>query len=128
MTIQDLEQLQDMRREIKALEKRIEKEAATMAVDSVTASGGDFPYTPHQVRIYGMPIKLIRRLRKRAKKLDKRVLATEAFIDTIEDSQVRQAVMLHYVVGKTWKQVAVQMRACNESVPRMIVQRFFDGK
>ena len=128
MTIQDLEQLHDMRREIKALRTRIEKEAGTMAVDSVTASGDAYPYIPHQVSIRGMPIKLIRRLRKRTANLEKRVLAAEAFIDTIEDSQVRQAVMLRYSEGLTWQQVALRMKACNEATPRSIVKRYFGGE
>ena len=125
LTIQELEQLHDMRREIKVLKKRIEKEAATMAVDSVTASGDDYPYTPHQVTIRGMPIKLIRRLRKRTMKLEKRVLAVETFIDTIEDSQVRQIVMMRYSQGMTWQQVAMRLGSCNEATPRKMVSRYF---
>ena len=128
MTIQDLEQLHDMRREIKALRTRIEKEADTMAVDSVTASGDEYPYVPHQVLIRGTPIKLIRRLRKRTLRLEKCVLAAEAFIDTIEDSQVRQAVMLRYSQGLSWQQVALWLGSCNEATPRKMVSRYFGGE
>ena len=128
MTIQELEQLHDLRREIKLLQKRIAAEERTMAADAVTASGDDYPYTTHQVAIQGVPVTLVERLRRRERRLSAKVLDTEAWIDTVEDSQVRQAIMLYYAEGMSWKQAAIEMKLWNESTVRMIVQRFLTKK
>lgn len=46
------------------------------------------------------------------------------FINTIDDSQLRQIFSLRYINGLTWQQIAFAIGECDESYPRRLHNRF----
>jgi len=120
----ELEQLHDVRREIKRLKELISKAERTAVADTVIASVEPY-YMPHRVVIRGVPVVLIDKLRRRERQLLEKILETEMFIDTIDDSLVRQVIMLRYSMGLSWSETARRCGARNESVPRVLLKRFF---
>lgn len=59
--------------------------------------------------------------------LEKRLDETErlfAFIEQVEDSEMRMLLTKRFVEQKSWQSIAFEMGAYDESVPRKKVQRF----
>lgn len=46
------------------------------------------------------------------------------YIKSISDSQVRQAINYHYVLGYSWQQTAMSMRIVSKSTVKMMVDRY----
>ena len=116
MTLEDLEQYQNLKREIAALDGRLSREerrAREVVTDSVRGSATEFPYTPYTVKIKGTAVRRIknvsrvRHLRERRRADAARELAAlEEFISNVEDSRMRQIIDLRFIQGMTWRQVA----------------------
>ena len=48
------------------------------------------------------------------------------YINTIEDSELRQILSLYYVNGLAWREIAANLGYADESVPRKRCKRFLD--
>lgn len=135
MTIHQLEQYADLRREIKRLEHRIadmQAEAGRHVTDAVRGSSPQFPYTQHTVRIEGLDQRYLTRLGEAVTLLSRRkgdlmeaFLELEAWLETVPDSKVRQLIELKYVDGKSWHTAARKVYGypCGDAA-RMRVKRF----
>lgn len=134
MNITDLEQLPKIKNEIKQIEERIEfyrNQEDQFVSDTVKCQNeygaerimvitgeDDTKYN----KIFGLKIRLV----ERKKRLERKIAETENYIDTVNDSEIRQIIGLRYIDGKPWKLVArlVYGYPCEDRT-RMRVTRFF---
>lgn len=108
-----LDQLPHLRKEIEILQEQIRKAATVIVTDTVVGSDPQFPYSERTFVISGMNDRRIRRLKRQLEhKLEELITAREEmleYISTVEDSEMRQILMLRYIDGLTWPQVARRM-------------------
>lgn len=132
MTLEMLEQYDDMCREAKMWEQELDelRKKNTVVKDTVRGSMSSFPYTTHSVTIQGMqkPNGRIaaqeKRLEERMERLDAMLTEIDDFIDKLEDSQLRQIIQYHYVNGYSWVKTA-RLVNNKESAVKMRVKRHF---
>ncbi|MBU5438304.1 hypothetical protein KQI42_09805 [Tissierella sp. MSJ-40] len=136
MDLKKLEQYKDKTREIKMLESRIleiQQEAEEYVSDTVRGSTSAFPYTEHTIRITGIDMKKRERVNNVKEKLIIRKTALyheleeiENFIESVEDSKVRQIIELRYIKGMQWNRVALKVYGYpNGDTARKKIKRFF---
>jgi len=104
--------------------------------DSVKGSSPYFPYNERPFFITGINIKdynrKVRRLQKkfneRIEKLTALVEEVNDYVESIDDSLIRQIIILRYIDGYTWEQVAAHIGGNNtaDSV-RMMHNRFLQS-
>lgn len=132
MTLELLEQYADMRREARMWERELDELRKKNAVvkDTVRGSMSSFPYTSHPVTIQGVP-KPSKRFAAREKRLEERreriaeqLAEIDDFIDSLEDSQLRQIIQYRYVKGYSWTKTA-RLVNNKESAVKMRVKRHF---
>lgn len=138
MTLRDLEQYENLKKEITDIEKRIQRLRAKKNIvsDTVRGSMKYFPYTERTITVTGVGVKdektirsLASQLRNRQRKYEKKTLEIEDFIETLDDCVLRRIIELKYIDGLTW--LAVARMVCgsrDESTPRKKVSRFFEKK
>lgn len=134
MTRQKLKQLRHLKREIELLEEQILNLEAGIVTDKVKGSLSHHPWIETSFRIAGFDQdELGRKMSRLKKRLQRRVddlmdLRTEIleFVESIEDSLLRQVIILRHVNGLSWEQVAREVGGGNtaESV-RQMHSRFF---
>lgn len=115
------------------LKEQIENIEPTVVTDTVRGSSPYFPYIEQSFKIEGIDYEdYNRRIRRIEKQLRRRLdelvdLMEEAnkFIDSIDDSLIRQIITLRYIDGLTWNEVAARIGGNNtaESV-RKAAERF----
>lgn len=132
MTKEKLEQLTNLRAEIKQLQREIEtikEQKAYVVKDKVQGSSKEWPYTLGNKVIVGIDVKEenVRELRiiKRSELLARRLQSAEeleleitAFINSIPDSTTRRIFSLRYEQGKTWCEVGKNMGMDHSTVMR----------
>lgn len=133
MKKEQLQQLRYLKSEIKMLKEQIENIEPTVVTDTVRGSSPYFPYIEQSFKIEGIDYEdYNRRIRRIEKQLRRRLdelvdLMEEAnkFIDSIDDSLIRQIITLRYIDGLTWNEVAARIGGNNtaESV-RKAAERF----
>lgn len=140
MTVDKLEQYRALLDEIKDLEQRRRKanrRASVVVSDTVRGSADTWPYCARTVKITGVAAKHVRSaqridlLRRRRQMAARELLSEiEVFMNTIDDTRIRRMIDLHYIQGKTWRQVASRVYGSpkHESTVRMAVKRFLDQK
>lgn len=145
MTKKELSQLCDLNREIdisiaqkEALEDMLQHQRAS---DTVVGSSAAFPYTQRVFRLEGLPdTKAARRIRQELEETlelidTQQQQAAAAYkrlireIGEIDDSLTRQVLMLRFVNGLPWQQVAACIGGGNtaDSV-RMVAKRYTERK
>ena len=143
---EELEQLENLRKERKNLLERIEKletKPRKILTDGVRGSSTDFPYTQHNCRIEGLDNSILyRRRKKNIKKLKKMYISKNIKIDNlinhieyelnyVEDSEIRKMIRNVYEDGLTYNQTAHKMNKDNKNKYtadsiRMQLKRFFE--
>lgn len=128
-----LSQLRYLNKEIELLKEQIDNLDYSITTDTVKGSDTEYPYINHSIKITGIDIQDYERKAKRLKrKLSRRVeelldLLEEIneYIESIDDSLIRQIIILRYINGLTWDQVAAHIGGGNtaDSV-RMALNRF----
>ncbi len=120
-------EIKDLERRIKNLEKR-----SNIVSDTVLSSGG-FPYTQHAIGISGVNEKkytLLERYNIRLKvfkaKLEKLAVEVEEFIQTVDDSELRQILRFRYHDNYSWVKIMHLMDYESESNAKMKVERFLE--
>lgn len=129
-----LRQYNDLEKEIKNLEKRIEKlEDYKVEHDKVSGSNPYFPYQPRSFTIEGYNIQDIDKANKLKKVLIKRKckcedlkLEIEEFINTIPDSRTRRIFQYKYIDDLEWLPIAMRFGKVHESYPRKIHDRYLE--
>lgn len=130
-----LSQLRYLNKEIELLKEQIDNLDYNITTDTVKGSDTEYPYISRNIKITGVDIQDYERKAKRLKrKLSRRVeelldLLEEIneYIESIDDSLIRQIIILRYINGLTWDQVAVHIGGGNtaDSV-RMASNRFLE--
>lgn len=126
---EQLEKIMALRKEIEALQKRIDKEESRVVSDVVTGSGNVFPYVERRVHIRGVS-KKAKNLRRKLQILAAEYWeaweqAMEAVMD-IEESEIRLIILLRYFDGRSWREVGEQMCYPDESTPRKKLNRYLE--
>ena len=143
----NFERYQKLKMEQKRLNDRIEDLLAErdeinrrIAVDSVTASDHDYPYTQHTVTIEGLEedsdkidnriIRMeLRRVRQMQDKNDKEMSVIRQEIDDINDEYLRSIITYRFIKGMSWRQVAFRIGGGNtEDAVRMAYNRYLKSK
>jgi len=138
MNIKNLREYRALKNEINTLKKRIGRLSIRkykLGIDTVSSSSPKLPYTKRTITIAGYgydasknhaKIKLKKRLRERLAERTAKFEAIQAFIDSVDDSAVRQIIEYRYIDGLSWLNIAMKMGSRNKSTPYMIVKRFFE--
>lgn len=137
MTKGELEQLLDLRKEIKELDKKVEllkNQTAGKVTDKVHTSMKEFPYTYTTKTITGYDEKggknrrrvltdselLLLKRRKQAVNAEYRI---SRYINSIEDSRIRRIISLRYEEGLSWEKVAAAMN-CDRTYPEKLLTKY----
>lgn len=136
ITKQQLRQLRWLKSEIKLLREQIENLEFALVTDMVRGSHREHPYTERSFRLIGIDAdeyqrktaKLKKRLEQRADELIDLVSEINKYVENIDDSLIRQIIILRHVNGLTWDQVAAHIGGGNtgDSVRKMH-DRFLKG-
>lgn len=137
MTKEELDQLPDLRKEIKELEAKIarmETSKKQVLTDKVQASAREFPYNETHVKIQGY--EYISDPKKRKQKADKEMLlrirmqqAEEKeieitkYINSIGSSKIRRMIEYKCIEGKTWEQIG-QIFHCDRTTAEKMVSKY----
>lgn len=105
-----LECYRDSLREIKLLEKRISR----------LKNNKDLVFTGSELEA------LLQIYEERHVCLKKETIRIEQFINSVNDSKMRQIIILKYLEGKTWQQVAFAIGEYDEQYPRRRFNAFAD--
>ena len=134
MTRQELKQIRYLKREIRLIQEQIAAVESEIVTDKVTGSDPDHPWTERHYIIRGLPgernEKLLRlRDRLERRKSDLQDMRVEIFewVESIDDSLLRQVIILRHVNGLSWRQVAREIGGGNtaESI-RKLHDRYFE--
>lgn len=125
MTMQELYQFRDLRREIRMDADRLaELEARathiTQTLSGMSAGVGDGKKLEREVAAIADMRSLLEE--KRARCLDQ-LLHLEQYIQSIPDSLTRQIFTLRFENGKSWRRVAIETRNSEDNV-RQICKRY----
>jgi len=119
MTRQKLKQIRHLKREIELLQEQIVHLEAEIVTDKVRGSLPHHPWVETSFKITGFDrIEYAQKMDKLKRKLQRRVddlldLRAEIFewVEGIEDSLLRQVIILRHVNGLGWRQVAKEIGA-----------------
>jgi hypothetical protein len=135
MTRQKLKQVRYLTREIGLLQNQIASLEATVVTDCVKGSDPRHPYTERAFFITGFDrAEHARKMDRLKRKMQRRVddlldLRAEIieWVEGIEDSLLRQIIVLRHVNGLSWRQVAREIGGRNtaESI-RKLHDRYFE--
>lgn len=135
MDKEQLKQIRYIKSEIAVIENQINNIEPAMVTDKVKGSSAYFPYIQRNFILEGIDTdEYERRVRRLQRKLIKRKekllqLQEEAsdFINSIDDSLIRQAITLKYIDGMSWQMIAKEMgsNATSDSI-RMAVNRYMN--
>lgn len=136
MNKDQLRQLRHLKREIELLQDQIINLESEIVTDKVRGSDPEHPYTEKSFYITGFAHEEHSRKMKRLKeRLQRRVddlmdLRAEIleFVEGIDDSLLRQVIILRHVNGLSWRQVAREIGAGTtwDSLRKMH-DRFIEG-
>ena len=124
MTTEQLNQYRAICAEISDIRQQLENSYAGDTVQS----GSKHPYSVHSVRIEGYkPDRHTTVLLSRLNVLEHSRAEIEAFVDNINDSEIRQIVQLRYIRGKkkrSWQYIAMKLGYCAEHTPKRKLKKF----
>lgn len=136
MTKEELEQLRDLRKEIRELDDKIERmqeQRVGKTTDRVHTSMKEYPYVYTTKTITGVDINN-KKLRKELTEgeillLKRRQQAVNAeykisqYIKSIKDSRIRRIIHLRYEEGLSWEKVAEAMN-CDRTYPEKLLSKY----
>ena len=126
MTTEQLNQYRAICAEITDIRQQLENSYAGDTVQS----GSKHPYSVHSVRIEGYkPDRHTTALLSRLSVLERTRSEIEAFVDNINDSEIRQIVQLRYIRGKkkrSWQYIAMKLGYCAEHTPKRKLKKFLN--
>lgn len=136
MTKGELEQLRDLRKEIRELDDKIERMQAQRAgktTDRVYTSMKEYPYVYTVKTITGVDIKDKKRrkelteteillLRRRQQAVNEEYKISQ-YIKSIKDSRIRRIIHLRYEEGLSWEKVAEAMNY-DRTYPEKLLSKY----
>ncbi len=136
MNKDQLRQLRHLKREIELLQDQIANLESEIVTDKVKGSDPEHPYTEKSFYItgfaheeHGRKMKRLKeRLQRRLDDLMDLVVEINEFVEEIDDSLLRQVIILRHVNGLTWEQVAAEVGSGTTwNSLRMMHDRFLEG-
>lgn len=138
MTLDKLEQYISICNEVKLWRNALDskwRKAGGVVRDTVRGSSAEYPYTSHPIAVTGVPANIRKldaeeeRYRRRVERCEALKQEIEDYIDSLEDSQLRQIMHCRFICGHSWVKTA-QMIGGNNSVSsvRMRVSRHLQIK
>ena len=137
MTRQELKQVRYLKREIKLLQEQIAAVESEIVTDKVRGSDPEHPWTETSFKITGFDREeLSQKMERLKRKMQRRVddlleLRTEIieFVEGIDDSLLRQVIILRHVNGLSWRQVAREVGGGNTgNTLQKMHDRYFEGR
>jgi len=127
ITRQQIEQYTDLKREIIMLSDQIynAENGGEFVVDMVRGSGDEIPYAMHNITIKGYTSQTVPRLQKRKALLEKQCTAVERFVESVEDSVMRQILARRYIEGRQLAETAALVGYSVRQTKRLI-KNFFE--
>ena len=136
MTKEELSEYRELQKEIKRLQKRVEKFKNVnydRLSDTVTGSSIEFPYTQHSIKIEGFDSekrnnnikKLTNVLSGQIERSQNKTVEIAEFICSIESVKVRTIFEYRYYDLMTWQQIAFMIGCTSEAHPRNIHDEYF---
>lgn len=127
ITKQQIEQYTDLKREIIMLSDQIynAENGGEFVVDMVRGSGDEIPYAMHNITIKGYTSQTVPRLQKRKALLEKQCTAVERFVESVEDSVMRQILTRRYIEGRQLADTAALVGYSVRQIKRLI-KNFFE--
>ena len=127
ITRQQIEQYIDLKREIAMLSDQIydAENTGDYAVDMVRGSTKEIPYAMHNITIKGYTSRTVPRLQKRKAQLERQCAAVENFVESIEDSLMRQILTRRFIEGRHLSDTAALVGYSERQTIRMI-KAFFE--
>lgn len=130
-----LKQYDSLNKEIRELEKdiqRLSERQYQRETDSVKGSNPYFPYEPRNFTITGYPIVDTTRKEKilieRKNRCEELKIKIEEFISTIPDSLTRRVFRYRYIDNLSWQAIAMRIGKVHESYPRRdIHDKYLEG-
>ncbi len=130
MIKQELTEINQLKKEINLLRQKLQElsfgDSETVVADRVKGSMAQFPYIPRTFTIVGREEmseecleqrnQMAMKIRNRTQELMKKVNKAFQFIDSIQDSNVRQILTYRYIDGLTWEQTGECMSYSWETV------------
>ena len=110
MTSKELNQYRALCREIAELERRINREQAT---DIVTGSQNCYPYIGRKFTISGVNTKSEAKLKLMKQRCCREKEEILTYIDSIDDSLVRQIFRYRHLDGLSWQSIAFRVGGGN---------------
>ena len=129
MTIKELSQLSNLRKEIKLLEYRLKRleDMSTNIAPQITGMPRASQVS-EKVGKYATEIALLKDLIKKNKdEVWKECLRLENYISSIDDSLTRQIFTLRFVDGLTWVQVAHRIGGNTTGSVKMACYRYLEN-
>lgn len=138
---EELEQLENLRKEREALIERImklESKPRKILTDGVRGSSSSFPYTQHICKVEGLDDsisyrrrkniikKLKKMLKNKEEKIDKMIVHIEYELNYVEDSEIREIIRLKYEDDLNWIQIMHRRGYNTEDTARKKLDRFFE--
>lgn len=136
MTRQKLKQIRHLKREIELLQEQILNLEAGIVTDKVKGSLSHHPWIETSFKITGFDREeLGRKMERLKRKMQRRVddllelrIEILEFVENIDDSLLRQVIILRHVNGLTWEQVAAEIGSGTTwNSLRMMHDRFLEG-
>ena len=139
MKKEDLEQLNDLRKEIAELEAaiiRLRQQKTETATDKVRASGKYFPYVNGYKTISGVNrsaeerrIKMLDRkekiLRDRKRKAEEAEIQIMEYINSVQDSRIRRIMQYRYIDGYKWEKIG-EFLNCDRTYPKKMIDQYLE--
>lgn len=127
-----LKQLKYLQKEIDLLKERLKELENTVVTDVVTMSWPNFPYIEQRVKVSGVQrgtataiVRLKGRLCLRIEELASEQEKWLCWINSLDDSEIRQILLLRYLDGLSWQDVAHKLGTAGDgSTERKKVNRF----
>ena len=137
MTVEQLENYRALADEVADLEERKKRlmERLDIMADTVRGSAPEWPYCAHTIKVSGISRRqenALRRIdtlrRNRLADAQEQLADVEEYISSVRDIKVRRMIVLRYVDGLTWRQVAKRMYGSPhfEEAARKRVRRFLE--
>lgn len=138
MTKKELEQYGSLKKEIESLEKKLDRlydrqDDIPVVAGKVTASSKDFPYTEYRVGVQMSDPKMADELRKTIKERETRLekcrwllVDIEEFINSIDDSVLRQIFEKRYIDGMKVREIADEIGYTKGRISQLICRYLKD--
>ncbi len=126
MTKKQLKQYRNLKKEISNLESRIHN---AVLRDTAQGSMSEFPYTKHSIKLEGVPDEdNTYRNQLLESKINCRLEFNKLndFINSIEDSQLRQIFRYKFVDGRSNQWIALKLGYQDESTIRRKINNYFE--